>query len=304
MPGGELVSQDLQIGGVVIHNQHLETIELALFGLHLHGFFSQSHILMPYSIPVTMLALALVLGRQLTLNMQRIEQFNVELTDSITRACEDLSSTLEREHSLAMRHNLLQERMQISHDLHDSLGGSLVRSIAYVEQAGQPLRNAQFLSMLKLMRDDLRQMIDTGTSTAIQVPETPMQWLAPLRHRFARLFEELDIQVKWCLPEYWTHAPSPIQCLTLTRVLEEALTNVIKHSAAQHVWVQFHCDASQLTLMVEDDGIGFDVDASQQSGISIGMNSMRTRVARMNGQLTLHSQPGCTRLQVHVPLNT
>jgi signal transduction histidine kinase len=125
---------------------------------------------MPYTAPLTMLALSMVLGRQFMLGMRRIEQFNQELTDSVARACDELGSTLAREHALALSHSRLQERLQLAHDLHDSLGGSLVRSIAMVEQAGSPLHNRQFLSMLKLLRDDLRQMIDSGTSVSVTVP--------------------------------------------------------------------------------------------------------------------------------------
>jgi signal transduction histidine kinase len=125
---------------------------------------------MPYTAPLTMLALSMVLGRQFMLGMRRIEQFNQELTDSVARACDELGSTLAREHALALSHSRLQERLQLAHDLHDSLGGSLVRSIAMVEQAGSPLHNRQFLSMLKLLRDDLRQMIDSGTSVSVTRP--------------------------------------------------------------------------------------------------------------------------------------
>src|SRR5258708_10594678 len=42
-----------------------------------------------------------------------------------------------------------------------------------VEQAGGPMHNRQFLSVLKLLRDDLRQMIDSGTSVSVTVPDTP-----------------------------------------------------------------------------------------------------------------------------------
>ena len=277
-------------------------------GLHdllsVNGIIQPSISLQPYSVPLTTIALALVLGRQLALNIRRIEQFNVELTESITRACDDLSLTLEREHTLAMRHSLLQERMQISHDLHDSLGGSLVRSIAYVEQSRTPLPNTQVLSMLKLMRDDLRQMIDNGASATLQVPETPAQWIAPIRHRFSLLFEELDLQASWVLPPAWLTRPNPIQCLTLTRVLEEALTNVIKHSRAQRVCVFLEQTSRQeLTLRITDDGVGFDVHSTQINSMGVGMRSMLSRLERINGTLTVESSSGTTVLLARVLLS-
>ena len=277
-------------------------------GLHdlltVNGIIPPNVSLHPYSAPLTTIAMALVLGRLLALNMRRIEQFNVELTDSITRACDDLSTTLEREHSLAMRHSLLQERMQISHDLHDSLGGSLVRSIAYVEQSRTPLPNTQVLSMLKLMRDDLRQMIDNGASASLQAPETPAKWVAPLRHRFSMLFEELDLKAHWSLPPAWLQQPSAIQCLTLTRVLEEALTNVIKHSRASEVAIALELPQPQeLKLVIVDNGLGFDVHTTQINSMGVGMRSMLARMERINGSLLIHSTPGHTVLQASMSLD-
>lgn len=253
--------------------------------------------LIPYTTLMSMLVIAWLLGRQIVKNMRHIERFNHELSLTVAQACDDLSQTLEREHHLALSHSRLQERLRISQDLHDGLGGSLVRSIALVEQSSAPLPNAQVLSMLKLMRDDLRQMIDAGASAAIQVPETPTQWLAPLRHRFARLFEELDIGVKWIMPPHWDHAPSPIQCLALTRVLEEALTNVVKHSHAHNVLVEMSLERScELLLRISDDGIGFDVHTVQTHSMGVGMRSMLARLERLHGSLQLQSRPGLTTL--------
>jgi len=147
------------------------------------------------------------------------------------------------------------------------------------------------------MRDDLRQMIDSGTSAALNVPETPLQWIAPLRHRFAGLFEALDIRAEWRLPPSWSPAPSPIQCLTLTRVLEEALTNVIKHSRAQSVTVEMlQPDTRELCLRIRDDGLGFDVPTIQSHGMGVGMRSMLARLERVHGTLQIQSRAGHTVL--------
>lgn len=252
--------------------------------------------LTPYSALLTMVALSVTLGREVTRNMQRIENFNQELTDTVARACDELAQTLEREHALALRHLRLEERLQLSHDLHDSLGGSLVRSIAYVEQASQPLANAQMLSMLKLMRDDLRQLIDHSGHT--ETPATPGAWAAPLRHRFTGLFDALDIRSDWLIPAHWQQRPSALQCLGLTRVVEEALTNVLKHSGATQVRVELlQPQPQRLQLRVRDNGVGFDVPGVQQHGLGVGMRSMRARLERFHGTLQIQSAPGATLLE-------
>ena len=274
-------------------------------GLHdlllVHGAIGASDTWIPYSSLAITLCMALILGLRLAHNVRRIERFNVELTEGITHARADLQSTMAREHALGLRNTRLNERLGIAHELHDGLGGSLVRSIALVEQAGKPLENRQFLSILKLLRDYLRQMVDSGSSRGVTVPATPQQWLAPLRHRFTVLFDELEIRCSWHYPAEWAQPPNALQCLARTRLVEEALNNVIKHSRAAHVVVTMdNAPDGSLTLRIEDDGVGFDVQAVQDAGVSVGMRSMQARMQRVGGELQVQSAPGATVLTVHL----
>lgn len=251
----------------------------------------------PYSSVVITLCLSAILGLRHACNVRQIERFNQELADGIFQARQSLTETLAREHALAMANTRLHERLQIAHDLHDGLGGSLVRMMAMVEQADRPLHGQQFLSMLKLLRDDLRQTIDSGSSAGITVPATPQEWGAPLRHRYVQLFDELNLDSSWQFPPAWRSPPNPLQCLALTRLVEEALTNVVKHSRARRVQLQLsQPDADHLHLRIEDDGVGFDVAAVRKAGVSVGMRSMHTRIARVHGTLDIASAPGCTVL--------
>jgi len=232
----------------------------------------------------------LLLGAQLMQRVRSVERFNRALTQGVAQARAELAQALAREHAHAMEHTRLQERMQIAHDLHDGLGGSLMRSMALVELAPQPLPNERVLSLLKMLRDDLRQVIDQGSSAGAQVPETPVQWAAPLRHRFTRIFDEMGVTSQWDIPPQWQGWPSALQCLGLTRLVEEALSNTIKHSRARQVRVQ--CTQPQpgvLCLRIEDDGVGFDVQAVQHAGLSVGMRSMAARAERMGGTLEVVS---------------
>ena len=232
----------------------------------------------------------LLLGAQLMQRVRSVERFNRALEQGVSEARAELAQALAREHAQALDHTKLQERMQIAHDLHDGLGGSLMRSMALVELAPQPLSNQRVLSLLKMLRDDLRQVIDQGSSAGAQVPETPVQWAAPLRHRFTRIFDEMGVTSQWDIPPQWQGWPSALQCLGLTRLVEEALSNTIKHSRARQVRVQ--CTQPQpgaLCLRIEDDGVGFDVQAVQHAGLSVGMRSMAARAERMGGTLEVVS---------------
>ena len=232
----------------------------------------------------------LLLGAQLVQQMRSVERFNHELEDHVASARAELAQVLVREHTQALENAKLQERQQIAHDLHDGLGGSLVRSMALVELAPQPLSNERVLSLFKVLRDDLRQVIDQGSSAGALVPETPVQWAAPLRHRFTRIFDEMGVATQWHIAPQWQGWPSALQCLGLTRLVEEALSNVIKHSQARQVRVA--CSQplpDTLHLCVEDDGVGFDVAAVRSAGISVGMRSMAARAERIGGTFTVES---------------
>lgn len=255
--------------------------------------------ILPYANIAITLSLSGILGLRHAHNVKRIERFNVELAESVATARAELATTLEREYSLALSNSRLKDRLDIAHDLHDGLGGSIVHMMASMEQGTGPVNRPQVISMLKLIRDDLRQTIDSNSSPSIKVPATPVEWIAPLRHRFTALFDELNIGSEWNLVEEWQRMPSTLQCLAMTRVAEEAFTNVIKHSRAKKVIIRLKQDLPQeLTLEIEDDGVGYDIKAVQQANMSIGTRSMSTRVARVGGQFKVHSEPGKTLLAI------
>lgn len=251
--------------------------------------------------PLVIALVVLLLGAQLVQQVRSVERFNRDLEDGVTKAREELARALARSHAQALDHAKLQERLQIAHDLHDGLGGSLVRGMALVEQANQPLPNERVLSLLKVLRDDLRQVIDHGSSAGASVPETPVQWAAPLRHRFTRLFDELGVRSDWRIPAQWRDRPAALQCLGLTRLVEEALSNVIKHSRARNVAVECSLpEPDRLVLCVGDDGVGFDVLAVQEAGQSVGMRSMTSRAERIGGRLSVESDPAGTVVRVQL----
>ena len=243
----------------------------------------------------------LLLGAHLTQRVDDAEAFNRELEQRIAVARNELSASARREREGAVEHAKLQERLQLARDLHDGLGGSLVRSLALVERARDPLTNERMLSLLKTLREDLRQVIDQESSHDSAAPETPTQWIAPLRHRYTRILDELGIDTRWSVAAHWTVKPTALQCLALVRIVEEALSNVIKHSRARTAWVGCSQDPDgALLITVTDDGVGFDVDTAAQAGQGIGMRSMQARALRVGGALSVASEPGSTTLTVEV----
>ncbi len=104
----------------------------------------------------------------------------------------------------------------------------------------------------------------------------------------------------------FTHDPIPATLpaeltLCLFRIAQEALQNAAKHSGTARVAVRLNHGANGLTLTIEDEGVGFDVNAGWRRGL--GLISMRERLEAFGGTLDIRSTPGAgTRVEATVPL--
>jgi len=90
------------------------------------------------------------------------------------------------------------------------------------------------------------------------------------------------------------------------RIAQEALTNISRHSRAPSVKMELQCDAEHLTLVVRDDGQGFDVEQATQraqAGGSVGLLGQQERAALLGGRVDIISQPGQgTEVRVEFPV--
>jgi signal transduction histidine kinase len=88
----------------------------------------------------------------------------------------------------------------------------------------------------------------------------------------------------------------------LYRILQEALTNVARHSGAKAVSIGFARSATTLTVAVTDDGCGFDTKGVGVSSSRLGIQGMRERAAMLGGTISFTSKGRGTRLVVEIPL--
>ena len=163
----------------------------------------------------------------------------------------------------------------------------------------ESVEKPQMMSILKLLRNDLRQLIDSGSSIGAKVAENPIMWVAPIRHRFIQIFEEIEVESRWHFATDWQTPPSPLQSLSLSRVVEEALTNIIKHSRATQVDVTLVENQQHLILEVSDNGVGFNPDQVQE-GLHVGLHSMQVRISRIGGEFKIISTAEHTHIRVTI----
>ncbi|MDP9411707.1 MAG: PAS domain-containing sensor histidine kinase, partial [Actinomycetota bacterium] len=121
--------------------------------------------------------------------------------------------------------------------------------------------------------------------------------LVDLNRRMARGRYELELVVGEGFPSGVSGRVSQ----ELTRIVQEALTNVRRHAEASHVRVELGAEGDLAYVEVSDDGRGF---APESSRIGVGRHSMQGRALEIGGELAIESEPGGgTRVRVGIPIS-
>jgi signal transduction histidine kinase len=203
---------------------------------------------------------------------QRLLEREVELQAKHSRLIE-----LERAQTLAT------ERQRLIHDMHDGLGSALTTSLAMIEQGnidGEELKN-----VLRGSVDDLRAVIDSLEP----VDGDLISVLATLRFRLGKRLELAGIVLEWDMQDLPALAwLGPPQALQLIRIVQEVLTNVLKHAGANRMLISARCDGPCVEVCITDNGRGFDV-ASTSTGR--GLRHLAQRAASLHGSVLIESEP-------------
>ena len=186
-----------------------------------------------------------------------------------------------------------EERQRIMQDMHDGLGAQLFSSLSRAERAD--MSQQEMSDALRGCIAEMRLAIDSLSTSEDDFEAT----FSDFRFRWEPQLKALGIESRWQV-EIAPDVPqiAPHNSLQVLRILQEALTNVLKHSRASHVQVRLTWAGELLQAEVEDDGVGV-LEAPRAH--SRGLHNMRTRAGRLGGELELDSGPGRTLLRLCVP---
>ncbi|KAF1007237.1 MAG: Sensor histidine kinase LiaS [Luteibacter sp.] len=251
-----------------------------------YGVIRSDRYLLAVTSPLTVVGMGFALAYRFAVAMRRVEGFNLELKQEVDAATRQLGDTLTREHSLAIENLRIGERLNLVRDLHDGFGGSLVGAITSLERAPPSPVGEHTIAVLRELRDDLRLIVDT---TTYEQATDLASFMATFRHRWDQRLELANIDSQWQLDGLDGLYLGPARSLDLMRFLQEALTNVLKHSRARHATTAIVCDRGRLRIAVSDDGVGFD-EGRKTTGA--GLASLRARATRLNGAFQRTTAPG------------
>jgi signal transduction histidine kinase len=203
------------------------------------------------------------------------------------------------------------ERRRFSHDLHDEIGHDLILLKLYLEMILLDVREEDLPGNFQRLRDAVnlvshtieavrRLVLDLGPAIFDE-----LGFMAAVKSYARQFSSRTGIQVS----VYEGGMPEEIPLshqIAMYRVLQGALSNVLKHANAKHVKVSIgSMKRAVLILVVEDDGAGFDVETTLPRR-SFGLTAMRERVKALNGHVHIRSTRGPrrhgTRIEVDLPL--
>lgn len=248
----------------------------------MYGFAQIGPMLMTFTIIGVLLA-------ELAYAQRRSDAMTRALSEQVAEKTAELAKSYRQMERFTRDRAITDERQRIMLDLHDGVGGQLVNALAYMESTQTTdltLRDA-----LEEALRDLSLMIDSMTPSGdVSV------LLGMLRGRLEPLLAQHGLVFNWQIEDDPVMPdPGPSQNLRLMRIAQEAITNVVKHANATSITVA----TDQASLMISDDGVGFDVQAALaragQAG-GFGLTGMQRRAKSIGAQLHIRSGDSGTEL--------
>jgi two-component system nitrate/nitrite sensor histidine kinase NarX len=205
----------------------------------------------------------------------------------------------QRSDSEARRLSIIEERTSLAHELHDSLAQTLaslrfqVRMLEETLQdtgaADKAMREAQRIhNGLDEAHDELRELINSFRARLDE------RGLVPALGKLVERFNQETGIPAFFQPDCLKIDLDTNQEMQALRIVQESLANIRKHAKAHTVRVLLRCRGSgKYLILVEDDGVGFEgASPKGNPGEHIGLSIMQERARRIDGELSIESEPG------------
>jgi signal transduction histidine kinase len=185
-----------------------------------------------------------------------------------------------------------EERRRIAKELHDGIGQTInaikMNYTGLAEKIDQPELARDFKKVEKMLENAGSEVRNISHQ---MIPRELEQFglIPAVEGMLALYFEKTPLEVQFEHTGFTERVEQKIE-LVLFRVLQELVSNVVKHSRANILNVQLIRFNTHVVLNVTDDGIGFNVDSMEKSGI--GLLNMASRIEAINGHLHFDSDPG------------
>jgi signal transduction histidine kinase len=264
------------------------------FGVQ-HGLFGLDEFyLLHLGIPAFLLVMALVLLERFLNTLALTDSMQDRLAAKLAERERELLKTHERLRRLERLNATAEERQRIMQNLHDGVGSQLITSLMLVK--GGTATQQDMINLLQDCIDEMRMALDASSTE----DDDLLPMLGTFRARITPRFNAIGLRLVWLnknLPE--KIAISPQGNLQVLRILQEALTNILKHAQASTVTVTVGTEESTLSISISDDGVGAETTLATPGH---GLINMRQRAEKLGGTLQLTTDDPGTTIRLTVPL--
>jgi signal transduction histidine kinase len=207
--------------------------------------------------------------------------------------------TAEMEHNFALLADQRgeqiaeKERKRIAADLHDDLGAKLL-TIVHTSD------NERISTLAREALEEMRLSVRGITGKPVRLSDALADWRAEVVQRLG----QAGIEVDWdSLPDTGERTLAARAYVQTTRIVREAVSNMIKHSGASHCNVHCGVDIGDFQLVLQDSGRGIPLELDGKLDRGHGMSTMKQRAKQLHGQCLVESGPGYgTVIRLTLPL--
>lgn len=208
---------------------------------------------------------------------------------------------LEKEREVYALNSLIEgqerERTRIARDLHDSIGGMMSTIKSHLQSLKTDLTShySKTVELIDNASEEVRRISHAMVPASLQV--------LGLRSAVTDLGQHLendhlvvDVEIAGGDQQL-----APDRATMVFRIIQELVQNVVKHANATHLLIQLFYSDDTLQILVEDNGVGFDLEAVSDG---IGLTGVQSRVEYLNGALEMVSSPGeGASIHINIPLH-
>lgn len=248
----------------------------AFEGVYAMAYASASFLVLMASLLMAELASGLLKSRELTATLEH----------KVAEREEQLQDIYQEREQAVRAQAMIDERERLLADMHDSLGAGLGSALLMLRQ-GQ-LNPQDAAHVVQECIDDLRLVFDVSA----HLEEDLQALVADVRHRLQNRLAGVGLHTQWDLALQGVPALGSTRCLQLMRVLQEALTNAMRHAQASELQIRLHWRAGPrwLLMQVRDNGKGMSEQTNRRGR---GLSNMARRASSLGAELDIRpAHPG------------
>jgi signal transduction histidine kinase len=199
------------------------------------------------------------------------------------------------------------ERARLARELHDGAGQVLTSLLVRLKTLEKRAPSDEFRDDLESLGDATSAIVEQVSNLSHRLHPAVLKELgleAALRTLVQEMLAEAELDFDYHLDLGGQRLTSEIE-ISLYRIAQESLTNIVRHAKAEHVSVEIQVTSNNVSLYIKDDGRGFMSDnlGHKASRDHLGLISMQERAEMIGGSLAVEATPGSgTSINVRIPI--